>query len=325
MQINELPNARTANQVISKKIIVALLALVVIYSFKTLGINEPTDHISTTDTPISLLAIYGEHIYVRDSCGSCHILADDEKSSSISLDGLGGKYSNIWHYNHLEDPQMIRYGSRMPAFAYLTTKPIDQLTFNQLVIARFGDASQERLDFSWKKMSMEADSIQSSLKFFAVSSQSNVEMIALIAYLQKIPSSPIRARKDSMAIVQRNKDREAWKEMILDSNSLLIKTALNKDSNTIARGKFIYSNNCTPCHGNGGCGVIGPNLTDDYWLHGGNAIDIAQTIIYGVPEKGMKPWAYDLSPVAIGELVAYISSLKGTKPENAKEKQGKKQ
>ena len=79
---------------------------------------------------------------------------------------------------------------------------------------------------------------------------------------------------------------------------------------------------CAPCHGAEGQGVVGPNLTDDYWLHKGSVKDVFKTIKYGVPEKGMKSWKDDFSPVQIAQIASYIKSLHGSKPANAKEPQG---
>jgi cytochrome c oxidase cbb3-type subunit 3 len=80
--------------------------------------------------------------------------------------------------------------------------------------------------------------------------------------------------------------------------------------------------NCAPCHGNAGEGSVGPNLTDDYWLHGGSVQSIFKTIKYGVPEKGMKSWKEDLSPAQMAQVTSYIKSLRGTNPPNPKEHQG---
>ncbi len=111
----------------------------------------------------------------------------------------------------------------------------------------------------------------------------------------------------------------------------LAKTAGNVDENTvtmldaagIASGKTLFAANCIACHGNAGEGnAVGPNLTDDYWLHGGSINDIFKTIKYGVTEKGMRSWKDDLSPVQMAQLSSYIKSLKGTNPANAKEPQG---
>lgn len=111
----------------------------------------------------------------------------------------------------------------------------------------------------------------------------------------------------------------------------LKKAANNVDENTVqylpgsddlAAGEKIYSTTCFPCHGKAGEGGVGPNLTDDYWLHGGSVKDIFKTIKYGVPEKGMKSWKDDYSPGQIAQLTSYIKSIKGTNPPNAKAAQG---
>jgi Cytochrome c, mono- and diheme variants len=90
----------------------------------------------------------------------------------------------------------------------------------------------------------------------------------------------------------------------------------------IASGQKLFSTNCTACHGAAGQGSVGPNLTDDYWLHGGQVNQVFSTIKYGVPEKGMKSWKDDFSPRQIAQLASYIKTLRGTNPPGAKEPQG---
>jgi cytochrome c oxidase cbb3-type subunit 3 len=68
--------------------------------------------------------------------------------------------------------------------------------------------------------------------------------------------------------------------------------------------------------------MVGPNLTDDYWIHGGSLKNIFTTIKYGVPDKGMISWKEQLSPVQIAQAANYILTLRGTNPPDAKEKQG---
>lgn len=101
--------------------------------------------------------------------------------------------------------------------------------------------------------------------------------------------------------------------------------ALLTDASDLAKGAKTFKLNCSPCHGESGGsmpGGVGPNLTDDYWLHGGTVTDIFRTIKYGVPAKGMVPWEAQLSNTKIQEVASYIKSLKGTNPANAKEPQG---
>jgi len=96
------------------------------------------------------------------------------------------------------------------------------------------------------------------------------------------------------------------------------------DASALESGKSIFAQNCAACHGQEGQGTVGPNLTDEYWLHGGDVNDIFKTVKFGVPAKGMVPWQGKLTKDQILEVSSYILSLKGTNPANAKEPQGEK-
>lgn len=96
------------------------------------------------------------------------------------------------------------------------------------------------------------------------------------------------------------------------------------DADGIAKGKALFASNCTACHGKAAEGGVGPNLTDDYWLHGGALPDVFKTIKYGVPQKGMIAWQAQMSPLNLQQLSSYIMTLKGTNPANAKAAQGDK-
>jgi cytochrome c oxidase cbb3-type subunit 3 len=97
---------------------------------------------------------------------------------------------------------------------------------------------------------------------------------------------------------------------------------LMKDAADLNAGKEIYKANCVACHGANGEGLVGPNLTDDHWKHGGSIQSIFKTIKYGVVEKGMKSWQTDLSPMQMQEVASYIKSLHGTNPANPKAPEG---
>ncbi len=92
----------------------------------------------------------------------------------------------------------------------------------------------------------------------------------------------------------------------------------------IQKGKEIFTASCAACHGKLGEGGVGPNLTDEYWLHGGDIKNIFKVVKYGVPEKGMIPWQDKLNPKQIQAVSSYILTLQGTNPPNAKEPQGEK-
>ena len=96
------------------------------------------------------------------------------------------------------------------------------------------------------------------------------------------------------------------------------------DAQSLAAGKAIYEGKgtCFTCHGMQGEGGIGPNMTDPYWIHGGDIKDLFKTIKYGVPEKGMISWKDQLKPLEMEQVASYILSLQGTNPPNPKEPQG---
>ena len=90
----------------------------------------------------------------------------------------------------------------------------------------------------------------------------------------------------------------------------------------ISAGNTIFGANCAACHASDGGGGIGPNLTDEYWIHGGDIKDVFNVIKYGVIEKGMVPWEDQLSPVEIQQVASYILTLQGTDPAAPKAPQG---
>lgn len=90
----------------------------------------------------------------------------------------------------------------------------------------------------------------------------------------------------------------------------------------LQNGKTIFSSNCVPCHGTGGEGTVGPNLTDDYWINGGGIKNIFKTVKYGVPAKGMISWQTLLNPKQMQEVSSYVVSLHGTNPPSGKPPEG---
>ncbi len=96
------------------------------------------------------------------------------------------------------------------------------------------------------------------------------------------------------------------------------------EAGAIASGLEVYTKNCVACHGDKGQGTVGPNLTDDFWIHGGGIKNIFRTVTEGVPAKGMISWKSQLSPKQIQEVGSFILTLHGTNPPGAKEPQGDK-
>ena len=101
--------------------------------------------------------------------------------------------------------------------------------------------------------------------------------------------------------------------------------AKSTDSSRIEAGKNEYMVKCMACHGNLGQGLIGPNLTDEYWIHGdGSITQIMEVVNKGIPEKGMPPWEGLIPPEMIENVVFYVVSIKGTNPPGARPPQGNK-
>lgn len=106
----------------------------------------------------------------------------------------------------------------------------------------------------------------------------------------------------------------------VDENAL----TYTADAVTIEKGKSVFTNNnCGGCHrGDGGGNSIGPNLTDEYWLHGGEVKNIFLTIKNGVVEKGMPAWGKSMSPQDVRDVTFFVMSLQGTNPPDSKAPQG---
>ncbi|HEY6572450.1 MAG TPA: cbb3-type cytochrome c oxidase N-terminal domain-containing protein [Candidatus Eisenbacteria bacterium] len=98
--------------------------------------------------------------------------------------------------------------------------------------------------------------------------------------------------------------------------------AVVADAGALSKGRERFKATCAPCHREDGGGNIGPNLTDDFWIHGGQPLQILTTVNEGVVAKGMPAWGQVLKPEEITAVVAYVTTLHGTNPANAKAPQG---
>jgi cytochrome c oxidase cbb3-type subunit 3 len=98
--------------------------------------------------------------------------------------------------------------------------------------------------------------------------------------------------------------------------------AMVKDAVVLAQGHQTFNSYCVACHGAGAEGNIGPNLTDNYWIHGSKPTMMVKTVTEGVPSMGMTPWKGVLSATQINSVVAYVISLRGSSPPKAKAPQG---
>jgi cytochrome c oxidase cbb3-type subunit 3 len=127
--------------------------------------------------------------------------------------------------------------------------------------------------------------------------------------------------KDELLFAQKQKEErmKAGAENVNEENVVAL-----TDAEPVTKGKETFQKLCIACHRADGGGQVGPNLTDEYWLHGGGIKNIFKTITYGVPGKGMLSWQSQLSPKQIQQVASYVLTLKGTNPPGPKEPQGDK-
>jgi cytochrome c oxidase cbb3-type subunit 3 len=124
----------------------------------------------------------------------------------------------------------------------------------------------------------------------------------------------------ALAEEQTRKLKASQPQAIIDESSL----QFTQDAAIIEKGKSVFMNNsCGSCHRNdGGGNTIGPNLTDEYWIHGGDIKSVFNTIKTGAVEKGMPAWGKAMSAESVRDVTFFVMSLQGTKPLNAKTPQG---
>lgn len=144
-------------------------------------------------------------------------------------------------------------------------------------------------------------------------------IIAGVIYLYRyhVSHTGMSSEQEYIASVEAAaKSKEAYLKKApasVDENTVVLIT----DPAQLAAGEANYQQLCAVCHGKKGEGLVGPNLTDDYWLYGGGVKDIFKTIKYGT-NKGMQSWKENLNGDKMAQIVGYIKTLHGTNPPNAK-------
>lgn len=139
-----------------------------------------------------------------------------------------------------------------------------------------------------------------------------------------IMDHPLQTQEYNIEVAEAEASLEQFKAT---ATNLIDETTVTllEDGGSIETGGKLYASLCATCHGANGEGLVGPNLTDDYWLHGGDVKSVFTTIKYGVPEKGMIPWKSQLKGPQMQKITSYIlKQLQGTSPANPKAPEGDK-
>lgn len=175
--------------------------------------NVPT---ITSVKPYTPLELEGRDLYIANGCVGCHsqmirpFRSETERYGEYSKAGefvydrpflwgskrtgpdlhrVGGKYPDSWHYHHMVDPSSMSPGSLMPSYPWMTTNELDisDLPAKIRTLQKLGVPYAEGFDQqATSEYEKQASKIVSSLKEAGVEVAPNTEIVALIAYLQRL-------------------------------------------------------------------------------------------------------------------------------------------
>lgn len=132
---------------------------------------------------------------------------------------------------------------------------------------------------------------------------------------QRLATEMTRIRTEQAKVAEEAEEKMATKDY----------AALVTNQEVLEKGKAEFMLKCMACHGDKAQGLIGPNLTDDYWIHGDGTVPaILKVMNDGVPDKGMPPWKGLIPPDLQEDVAVYVYSLHGSNPPGAKAPQGEK-
>lgn len=159
------------------------------------------------------------------------------------------------------------------------------------------------------------------LQYIFISTVIAAVIYVLVFHVYNIGKLPLQ---EYAAELQRAEEQKAMILKTAGSSIDETNAKLLTDAASLASGKTIFISRCAACHGQLGEGGVGPNMTDDYWIHGGSVGEVFKVVKYGVPAKGMVSWTGILKPEEMEIVSSYILSLQGTNPPNPKAPQGVK-
>lgn len=146
-----------------------------------------------------------------------------------------------------------------------------------------------------------------------------------IHYEFKVGPTQLEELKSDLAMIEAQSKQSTHSPVATPVETEEDLKKLVSDPNIVNKGRDVFQAKCSACHGQELQGTIGPNLVDEYWIHGkGHLTDIIAVIRKGAVDKGMPAWDTMLKDEEIKSVVAFISSLEGSKPANPKPPQGEK-
>lgn len=148
-------------------------------------------------------------------------------------------------------------------------------------------------------------------------------IFAIVYFLRyEVFDGPSQAQEYETAVAEAQLAIEEYRKTaknLVDINSVTVLT----DAEDLSAGKKVWDTNCVACHMADGGGGIGPNMTDIYWITGGDIKSIFGTISEGGRDgKGMIAWKQQLKPLEMAQVASYILTFQGTTPANPKAPEG---
>ena len=307
--------------------------------------NVPTIEAVKPYTPLEL---EGRDLYISEGCNGCHsqmirpFRSEVERYGDYSKAGefvydhpflwgskrtgpdlhrVGGKYPDSWHAMHMLDPQSTSPGSIMPAYSWLYEQELD----DSLIGAKVAAMRTLGVPYAEGYEARAADDLRSQAREIAQGLQesgfdiaADRRIIAMIAYLQRlgtdIKTDPTYAADFEKLMTRRVVAAGAGSDVDMERLT---------DEVSLAAGKAIFEGPkglCYTCHRKDLGGQVGPNLTDEYWLHGCDLSTIVGNIRTGFPLKGMIPYGSGrrMSDEDLLQVASYVLSMQGTNLLNPK-------
>lgn len=220
--VKEKPHKEYWHRVLERKPVTMLVLSLILVAIGGLVQMIPTflvkENIPTISSvkPYTPLELQGRDIYIREGCYTCHSqmirpFRDEvkrygeyskagefvydhpfqwgSKRTGPDLARIGGKYSDSWHYNHMYDPRSMSPGSLMPQYVWLLDNALDTASTPAKIRAMqtLGVPYPKGYDqIANRDLMHQADSITGNLKKDKIETPPNAEIVALIAYLQRM-------------------------------------------------------------------------------------------------------------------------------------------